>query len=163
MASAGRTTRRRIAVVIASAAVVASCSSQPSVDTVEGVSPSPLTAPPVSVSAVTVAPVLTETTVAPTADGHDEYISDPAKPVPYRPRPVTATYPGKEWKEWMVEDQRFTHHRPDVLSYETPPLTEDVVLAGNITAKLFGFQEYPYFEAPKEAQAAPKVSFGAGK
>ncbi len=79
----------------------------------------------------------TLTTDAPTADGHDEYISDPAKPVPYRPRPVTATYPGKEWKEWMVEDQRFTHHRPDVLSYETDPLTEDVVLAGNITAKLF--------------------------
>ncbi len=77
------------------------------------------------------------TTDAPTADGHDEYISDPAKPVPYRPRPVTATYPGKEWKEWMVEDQRFTHHRPDVLSYETDPLTEDVVLAGTITAKLF--------------------------
>jgi uncharacterized protein len=75
--------------------------------------------------------------VPPTADGHDEYISDPAKPVPYRPRPVTPTYPGKEWKEWMTEDQRFTHHRPDVLSYETDPLTEDVVLAGGITAKLF--------------------------
>lgn len=73
----------------------------------------------------------------PTADGHDEYISDPAKPVPYRPRPVTPTYPGKEWKEWMTEDQRFTHHRPDVLSFETDPLTEDVVLAGGITAKLF--------------------------
>ena len=36
-----------------------------------------------------------------------------------------------------MEDQRFTHHRPDVLSYETDPLTEDVTLAGNITAKLF--------------------------
>jgi len=33
----------------------------------------------------------------------------------------------------------------------------------NITAKMFGFQEYPYFEAPKEAQAVPKVSFGSGK
>lgn len=33
----------------------------------------------------------------------------------------------------------------------------------NITAKMFGFQEYPYFEAPKEAQAAPKVSFGTQK
>jgi hypothetical protein len=74
----------------------------------------------------------------PTADtGFDEYESDPAKPVPYRPRPVTATYPGREWREWMVEDQRFTHHRPDVLSYETDPLTEDVVAAGNLTAKLF--------------------------
>lgn len=78
------------------------------------------------------------TTDEPTADkGHDEYISDPAKPVPYRPRPVTPTYPGKEWKEWMVEDQRFTHHRPDVLTYETEPLTEDVVVAGSMMAKLF--------------------------
>lgn len=33
----------------------------------------------------------------------------------------------------------------------------------NITAKMFGFKEYPYFEAPKEAQAAPKVSFGTQK
>jgi putative CocE/NonD family hydrolase len=78
------------------------------------------------------------TTTAPTDEtGHDEYISDPAKPVPYRPRPVTATYPGREWKEWMTEDQRFTHHRPDVLSFETDPLTEDVTLAGSVTAKLF--------------------------
>jgi putative CocE/NonD family hydrolase len=67
----------------------------------------------------------------------DEYESDPANPVPYRPRPVTPTYPGREWKEWMVEDQRFTHRRPDVLSYETAPLTEDVVVAGSVVAKLF--------------------------
>ncbi len=67
----------------------------------------------------------------------DEYVSDPANPVPYRPRPVTPTYPGREWKEWMVEDQRFTHRRPDVLSYETDPLAEDVVVAGSMTAKLF--------------------------
>ena len=33
----------------------------------------------------------------------------------------------------------------------------------NITAKMFAFKEYPYFEAPKEAQVAPKVSFGAGQ
>ena len=30
----------------------------------------------------------------------------------------------------------------------------------NMTAKIFGFEEYPYFEAPKEAQQAPKVDFG---
>jgi hypothetical protein len=75
---------------------------------------------------------------APAADdGADEYTSDPAKPVPYRPRPVTPTYPGREWKEWMVEDQRFTQHRPDVLSFESEPLTEDVVVAGAMTARLF--------------------------
>jgi putative CocE/NonD family hydrolase len=67
----------------------------------------------------------------------DEYVSDPASPVPYRPRPVTPTYPGREWKEWMVEDQRFTHRRPDVLTYESDPLTEDLVVAGPMAARLF--------------------------
>lgn len=67
----------------------------------------------------------------------DSYVSDPAKPVPYRPRPVTPTYPGPEWQVWMVEDQRFTQHRPDVLTYETEPLAEDVTLAGSLTAHLF--------------------------
>src|SRR3954463_11552859 len=58
--------------------------------------------------------------------GSDEYLSDPARPVPYRPRPITPTYPGREWQEWMVEDQRFTQHRPDVLTSETEPLEADV-------------------------------------
>ena len=71
------------------------------------------------------------------SNAYDAYISDPAKPVPYRPRPVTPTYPGKEWQQWMVEDQRFTHLRPDVLNYETEPLQEDLTVAGTITAKLF--------------------------
>jgi putative CocE/NonD family hydrolase len=68
----------------------------------------------------------------------DEYVSDPARPVPYRPRPVTPTYPGPEWQVWMVEDQRFTQYRPDVLTYETEPLTADVTVAGSLTAQLFG-------------------------
>jgi uncharacterized protein len=67
----------------------------------------------------------------------DKYVSDPARPVPYRPRPVTPTYPGQEWKEWMVEDQRFTQHRPDVVTYESDPLTEDLIVAGSMTANLF--------------------------
>jgi putative CocE/NonD family hydrolase len=74
---------------------------------------------------------------AETKAAFDEYVSDPAKPVPYRPRPVTPTYPGKEWQVWMVEDQRFTQHRPDVLTYETEPLDEDVTVAGSLTAHLF--------------------------
>lgn len=37
----------------------------------------------------------------------------------------------------MVEDQRFVHERPDVLTWETEPLTEDVSIAGSITAHLF--------------------------
>ncbi len=69
--------------------------------------------------------------------GADEYVSDPAKPVPYRPRPVRPTYPHPEWPVWMVQDQRFTHGRPDVLSYETEPLMDDVTLAGSMKAKLF--------------------------
>lgn len=67
----------------------------------------------------------------------DSYVSDPANPVPYRPRPITATYPGEEWPVWLVQDQRFVDHRPDVLSLETDPLKEDVVIAGDIVADLF--------------------------
>ena len=60
----------------------------------------------------------------PKGDAADEYVSDPANPVPYRPRPVRPTYPGPEWPVWMLQDQRFTHRRPDVLTYETEPLPE---------------------------------------
>jgi len=73
----------------------------------------------------------------PSEDGFDTYISDPANPVPYRPRPVTPTYPGKEWPIWLLQDQRFVDHRPDVLSWETEPLKEDVVVTGDIVADLF--------------------------
>ena len=67
----------------------------------------------------------------------DEYVSDPANPVPYRPRPVRPTYPGPEWPVWMVQDQRFTHGRPDVLTYETPPLKQDVEVTGRIRVSLW--------------------------
>ncbi len=67
----------------------------------------------------------------------DSYVSDPAHPVPYRPRPVEATYQGPNWYTWEVEDQRFVDQRPDVLTYETEPLTEDVTVEGNIVAHLF--------------------------
>ena len=68
--------------------------------------------------------------------GFDEYVSDPANPVPYRPRPVPATYPGPEWRVWLVQDQRFVDHRPDVLTWETEPLKEDLRVAGDIVAEL---------------------------
>src|SRR4051812_2484338 len=69
----------------------------------------------------------------------DSYVSDPAHPVPYRHRPIQATYDprGSGWYTWLTEDQRFVRDRPDVLSWETPPLTEDVTIAGDITADLF--------------------------
>jgi putative CocE/NonD family hydrolase len=63
--------------------------------------------------------------------GFDEYLSDPAHPVPFTAR-ITTAMP----KEYMVEDQRFVVTRPDVLVYQTEPLTEDVTLAGPVTASL---------------------------
>jgi hypothetical protein len=70
-------------------------------------------------------------------EGFDSYVSDPANPVPYRLRPVTPTYPGKDWPVWLVEDQRFVEHRPDVLSWKTEPLQEDLVVTGDILADLY--------------------------
>jgi uncharacterized protein len=70
----------------------------------------------------------------------DSYVSDPAHPVPNRHRPVDMTYPEDHpgaWYTWLVQDQRFVDQRPDVLTWQTPPLTEDVTLSGQVTAKLF--------------------------
>jgi putative CocE/NonD family hydrolase len=77
---------------------------------------------------------------APKDDGDtafDSYISDPARPVPYRARPIEPTYAGPGWPVWLVEDQRFVHSRPDVASWETEPLKENVVVTGDIVAHLF--------------------------
>ena len=77
---------------------------------------------------------------APTgANAFDSYVSDPAHPVPYRHRPIPATYSpeGSGWPSWLVEDQRFVDDRPDVLTWQTEPLTEDVTVAGATTARLF--------------------------
>jgi uncharacterized protein len=65
------------------------------------------------------------------AAGHDEYVSDPARPVPYIPgtaieMPI----------EYMVEDQRFASRRPDVLVYQTEPLDEDLTIAGPLRPEL---------------------------
>jgi len=68
---------------------------------------------------------------------YDEYVSDPANPVPYRPRPVTPTYPGPEWPVWLVQDQVFVDHRTDVLTFTTEPLTEEVTITGDVVAELF--------------------------
>ena len=68
---------------------------------------------------------------APSADAakFDEYVSDPAKPVPYRPRPVVAA-DHDAWTTWLVTDQRFVDGRPDVLTYETEPLTAPLRVSG---------------------------------
>ncbi len=78
----------------------------------------------------------------PTQPQFDTYISDPAHPVPYRQRPIEPTYNpanegGSRWSTWLVEDQRFAENRPDVLTWETEPLKEDTVIAGDIVAHLF--------------------------
>ena len=66
-----------------------------------------------------------------------EYVSDPGNPVPYRPRPISPTYPGGDWPYWETDDQRFLDHRPDVLTFETMPLDHDVLVAGDLMADLF--------------------------
>ncbi len=68
------------------------------------------------------------------ADGFDSYVSDPANPVPYRPRPITTS--NDEWREWLVQDQRFVEHRTDVLTWKTDVLDHDVVVLGDIMAEL---------------------------
>jgi len=69
---------------------------------------------------------------------YDEYVSDPAKPVPYRQRPTLPTYaPDSTWGEWLVDDQRHAASRPDVLVYETQPLKDPVRVAGQPIARFF--------------------------
>lgn len=72
------------------------------------------------------------------ASGSISYISDPAKPVPYRTLPVEATYGrGSRWRPWQVEDQRFVYTRPDVVSFVMDTLAEDLTVTGKIIAHLF--------------------------
>jgi putative CocE/NonD family hydrolase len=65
------------------------------------------------------------------ADAFEEFISDPAKPVPYTAQ-LSTNYP----KEYPIEDQRFAATRTDVLVYETEPLEEDLIVAGPLRATL---------------------------
>jgi putative CocE/NonD family hydrolase len=73
------------------------------------------------------------------AEEFDTYTSDPATPVPYRKRPVEATYEpkGSGWYSWLAQDQRFLGQRSDVLSWQTGPLENTVILTGDIIAYLF--------------------------
>ena len=66
---------------------------------------------------------------------YDEYVSDPAKPVPYVPRPVRFA-DGDTWRKWLVMDQRAVAGRPDVLVYQTPVLTEPLRISGAAVANL---------------------------
>jgi putative CocE/NonD family hydrolase len=72
---------------------------------------------------------------APKTSGVDQYYSDPNRPVPYLDK-ITVRRPGAE-HQYMVEDQRFVATRPDVLVYQSQPLTAPLTIAGPITASLF--------------------------
>jgi uncharacterized protein len=69
----------------------------------------------------------------PRSPGFDEYVHDPNKPVPFSAEMRTT-----QGHLWMIEDQRFAATRPDVLVYESDPLTEDVTIVGPIMANLHG-------------------------
>jgi putative CocE/NonD family hydrolase len=62
----------------------------------------------------------------------EEFVSDPKKPVPYTEEVKMVFTPRK----YMTDDQRFAARRPDVIVFETPILTEDMTLSGEILAKL---------------------------
>jgi putative CocE/NonD family hydrolase len=66
------------------------------------------------------------------AAGFDEYVSDPAKPVPYVAYQTLEVAP-----EYMASDQRFAETRPDVLVYESAVLEKDVTIAGPVAPRLF--------------------------
>jgi uncharacterized protein len=72
------------------------------------------------------------------ASGSVSYVSDPAKPVPYRTEPIEATYgEGSRWYTWQVEDQRFVSSRPDVISFTSDSMKENFTVTGDITAHIF--------------------------
>ena len=48
------------------------------------------------------------------------------------PRPISPLYANRQWTEWLVQDQRFVHLRPDVLSYESEPLDQDLDVVGPV-------------------------------
>jgi putative CocE/NonD family hydrolase len=74
----------------------------------------------------------------PLKEGTVSYISDPQKPIPYRTLPIEATYGvDSRWRPWQVEDQRFVYTRPDVISFSTDSLKEDMIVTGAVNAHLF--------------------------
>ena len=74
----------------------------------------------------------------PVGDRKVSYLADPANPVPYRNRPIQATYEqGSMWRTWLVEDQRFVSGRKDLANFSTPVLDHDVTVTGDVVADLF--------------------------
>jgi putative CocE/NonD family hydrolase len=72
-------------------------------------------------------------------NGFDEYVADPAKPVPYRARPMQMGYEeakGQSWPRWLVDDQREASGRTDVLTFTSDVLTAPVKISGEPIANL---------------------------
>jgi len=71
------------------------------------------------------------------AGGGDAYVSDPAKPVPYRVGPIRPRWADDStWSQWLVDDQRFASDRTDVLVYVSDVLDEPVTISGRPVANL---------------------------
>jgi putative CocE/NonD family hydrolase len=77
---------------------------------------------------------LTFTAPEPGGQEFDEYVSDPAKPVPFRARPIDET--GAGWARWLVDDQREASGRPDVLVFVSDVLPAPVKISGQPIANL---------------------------
>ena len=75
---------------------------------------------------------------APGGAGFETYVSDPAKPVPYLPRPIHIDGDAGQssWQTWLVSDQRDAAARTDVLSFSTPALKEPLKISGEPIANL---------------------------
>ena len=67
----------------------------------------------------------------------DEYVSDPANPVPYTMQIYSMQNSLGYYRQYFVEDQRFAAFRPDVLVYTSKPLAENMTIAGPITTELY--------------------------
>jgi putative CocE/NonD family hydrolase len=74
----------------------------------------------------------------PDSKGFEEYVSDPAKPVPYRARPIQPMgyAAGMTWSEWLVDDQREESGRPDVAVFTSDVLKEPLKISGQPVANL---------------------------
>lgn len=68
----------------------------------------------------------------------EEYVSDPAKPVPFRARPIQPMGygQGNTWSQWLVDDQREASGRPDVVAFVSDILTEPLTISGEPVANL---------------------------
>ena len=65
-------------------------------------------------------------------EAYSEYVSDPARPVPFRARPIQPVgyEPGQTWEQWLVDDQREASGRTDVLTFTSDVLTAPLRISG---------------------------------